>query len=258
MRRILVSNDDGIAADGLAALVSAMEPLGEVWVVSPDREQSAASHAISLHRPLRIRTVKERWYSVDGTPTDCSYLAIHHLMKEAKPALMVSGINHGANMADDVTYSGTVAAAMEASLLGVPSIAFSLVAREAFDFGPAARFARGLAQAALSEKLPQHMLLNVNIPGDAEPRGYSMTRLGKHSYGFDVVENVDPRGRKYYWIGGSQYQHDDIPGSDCNAVHKDKLISVTPLHLELTEFSLMERISNWNVEGFAQVPNVAR
>ncbi len=246
--RILVSNDDGIHAEGLKSLVEAVEPLGEVWVVAPETEQSAASHALSLHRPLRIRRVRDRWFSVDGTPSDCSYLAINHLLKDDKPRLMVSGINHGANLADDVTYSGTVAAAMEASILGVPAIAFSLVSRRHFEFGHASAFARVLARAALEQPWPGRMLLNVNVPGDAVPKGYAVTRLGRHSYGYDVVENVDPRGRKYYWIGGTSYQHEDIPGSDCNAVLKDKLVSVTPLHLDLTDEQGMARLREWKLE----------
>jgi 5'-nucleotidase len=221
--------------------------------VAPEIEQSASSHAISIHRPLRIRQVRERWYAVDGTPTDCSYIAINHILKGRRPRLMVSGINHGPNLADDVTYSGTVAAAMEASILGVPAIAFSLVSRERFDFAPGARFARALAAAALRDDVPANMLLNVNIPGGGEPRGYEVTRLGKHSYGYDVVENVDPRGRKYYWIGGNEYQHEDIPGSDCNAVLRDQLVSVTPLHLDLTQESLRGVISRWPVAGFRRV-----
>ncbi|HEX8704910.1 MAG TPA: 5'/3'-nucleotidase SurE [Myxococcaceae bacterium] len=248
--RILVSNDDGYFSQGLQALVDAVSPLGEVWVVAPDREQSAASHAISLHRPLRIQQIRERWYAVDGTPTDSAYLAIHHILKDARPTLMVSGINHGANLADDVTYSGTVAAAMEGALLGVPSIAFSLASRPPFDFGPAARFARALVTAALSQPLPPRMLLNVNIPGGVEPDGYAVTRLGRHSYGYEVVENVDPRGRKYYWIGGTEYEHEDIPGSDCNAVHLDKRVSVTPLHLDLTAHERISDLSGWSLEGF--------
>jgi 5'-nucleotidase len=247
---ILVSNDDGYLAEGLVALAEAMAPLGEVWVVAPDREQSAASHSISLHRPLRIKQIKPRWFAIDGTPTDCSYVAINHLMKERRPQLMVSGINHGPNLADDVTYSGTVAAAIEASLLGVPAIAFSLVTRRRFDFKVAARFAQGLAQAALQSSPPSRMLLNVNIPAGIEKPRYAITRLGKHSYGYDVVENVDPRGRKYYWIGGSEYQHEDIPGSDCNAVLQERLISVTPLHLELTDQGLMRDVEQWSVQGF--------
>ena len=247
--RILVSNDDGHLAEGLVALAQAMEAIGEVWVVAPDREQSAASHSISLHRPLRIKEVRSRWFAIDGTPTDCSYLAINHLMKDARPDLMVSGINHGPNMADDVTYSGTVAAAIEASILGVPAIAFSLVTRGLLQFGSATRFAHSLVSSVL-EHLPRRMLINVNIPGEGEPTGYAITRLGKHSYGFDVVEKVDPRGRKYYWIGGSAYQHEDLPGSDCNAVLDDGLVSVTPLQLELTDLSLMDEMDHWKLEGF--------
>src|SRR5437762_7166842 len=247
---ILVSNDDGHQAAGIRALAAAMEPLGEVWVVAPETEQSAASHAISIHRPLRIRQVRSRWYAVDGTPTDCSYIAVNHLMKDRRPALMVSGINHGPNLADDVTYSGTVAAAIEASLLGIPAMAFSLAMRHDFDFEPAARFAKGLAQAALGASPPPHLLLNVNVPGGVEPRGYAVTRLGKHTYGFEVVEKVDPRGRKYYWIGGNEYQHEDIPGSDCNAVLRDGLVSVTPLQLDLTDDAMMPSIARWTVEGY--------
>ncbi len=250
MTRILVSNDDGYLAEGLVALAEAMAALGEVWVVAPDREQSAASHSISLHRPLRIKQIKPRWFAIDGTPTDCSYLAINHLMKERRPALMVSGINHGPNLADDVSYSGTVAAAIEASLLGVPAIAFSLVSRSRLDFRAATKFAQQLAKAALENSPPPKMLLNVNIPTDVEWPGYAITRLGKHSYGYDVVEKVDPRGRKYYWIGGSEYQHEDIPGSDCNATIDNRLISVTPLQLILTDQQLLSELERWTIEGF--------
>jgi 5'-nucleotidase len=254
---ILVSNDDGHFSEGIRTLVEALAPLGEVWVVAPESEQSAASHAISLHRPLRIRKVRERWYAVDGTPTDCSYVAIHHLLKGRRPRLMVSGINHGPNLADDVTYSGTVAAAMEASLLGVPAIAFSLATREGFDFGPAARFARALVVGALAQPLPPRMLLNVNVPPGGEPAGYAVTRLGKHTYGFEVVEKVDPRGRRYYWIGGSEYQHEDVPGSDCNAVLRDRLVSVTPLMLDLTDDRMREAVCQWRVGGYARADFVA-
>ncbi len=170
--------------------------------------------------------------------------------QERRPALMVSGINHGPNLADDVTYSGTVAAAIEASLLGVPAIAFSLVSRTRLDFRAATKFAQELAKAALENSPPSKMLLNVNIPADVEWPGYAITRLGKHSYGFDVVENVDPRGRKYYWIGGSEYQHEDIPGSDCNATIDNRLISVTPLQLNLTDQQLLSELEQWKIEGF--------
>jgi 5'-nucleotidase len=253
MARILVSNDDGYVSDGLKALVEAVSPLGEVWVVAPEAEQSASSHAISIHRPLRIREVRERWYAVDGTPTDCSYVAINHLMKDERPRLMLSGINHGPNLADDVSYSGTIAAAMEASLLGVPAIAFSLAVRGAMDFAPAARFAHRITQAALGQDLPPSLLLNVNVP-EGEPSRSAVTRLGKHSYGFEVVEKVDPRGRKYYWIGGNEYQHEDIPGSDCNAVYRDGVVSVTPLHLAFTADEMLPLIERWPVDGFAKEP----
>ena len=248
---ILVSNDDGYLAPGLKALVEAMESLGEVWVVAPEHEQSATSHSISLHRPLRIREISPRWLAVDGTPTDCSYLWINYILKDRKPSLMVSGINHGPNMADDVTYSGTVAAAMEASIFKIPAIAFSLVSRDEFDFGPSARFAHALVEAALARPMSLSMLLNVNVPSGVDPKRYVVTRLGKHTYGFDVIENTDPRGRKYYWIGGSEYEHEDIPGSDCNAVLRDKLVSVTPLHLDLTDDEMRKSITaNWSLDGF--------
>jgi 5'/3'-nucleotidase len=250
--RILVANDDGYMSDGIHALAAAMEGLGEVWVVAPLSEQSASSHAISIHRPIRLHEVRPRWYAVDGTPTDCSWIGINHILRDRRPRLVVSGINHGPNLADDVTYSGTVAAAMEASILGVPAIAFSLATRQNFAFGPAARFARALVEVALAtQDLLPGMLLNVNIPG-GEPEGYSVTRLGKHSYGSEVVEKVDPRGRKYYWIGGNEYQHEDIPGSDCNVVLRQKRISVTPLQLDLTDDDMLSRVASWPVDGFAR------
>jgi 5'-nucleotidase len=247
---ILVSNDDGHFSDGIKALTAAMEPLGEVVVVAPEAEQSAASHAISLHRPLRIKEIRPHWYAVDGTPTDCAYLAVNHILRGRKPDLMVSGINHGPNLADDVTYSGTVAAAMESSILGLPAIAFSLATRKGFEFGPAARFARALAQAALARPLRPGMLLSVNIPS-GEIKGYRVTRLGKHTYGFDVIENVDPRGRKYYWIGGNDYAFEDVPGTDVHAVLREGLVSVTPLQLDLTDEEMTAEVSTWSLEGFA-------
>jgi 5'/3'-nucleotidase len=250
--RILVSNDDGYASAGIQALASALDDLGEVWVVAPESEQSAASHAISLYRPLRLRQVRPRWFAVDGTPTDCSYMAVAHVLKDRAPALMVSGINHGPNLADDVTYSGTVAAAMEASLLGVPSIAFSLATRQEFRFEAAARFARSLVKAALGRPLPPGMLLNVNVPPGDELAGFAVTRLGKHSYGMEAVEKTDPRGRKYYWIGGSEYQHEDIPGSDCNVVLREQRVSVTPLQLDLTDGRMAREVTGWELEGFTR------
>lgn len=251
--RFLISNDDGIQSEGLKTLAEELSRIGEVYVVAPDREQSAKSHAISLHRPLRIREVADRWWSVDGTPTDSVYIALHHLLRDLRPDVVVSGINYGANLADDVTYSGTVAAAMEATLLGVPAIAVSLAARENFDFGPAARFARGLAAEVAERKLPRGVLLNVNVPEEAAG-GYRITRLGKRVYGSSVMEQIDPRGRKYYWIGGGESGHEDIEGSDCNAVYDEGLVSVTPLHLDLTAYRSLEGLPSWTIDGFAEWP----
>ena len=250
--RILVSNDDGHQAEGIRALAAAMAELGEVFVVAPEVEQSASSHAISIHRPLRLREVRPRWYAVDGTPTDCAWLGINHVLRDRRPQILVAGINHGPNLADDVTYSGTLAAAMEASIIGVPAIAFSLAGWGVSDFAPPARFARALVAAALSRDLPPNLLLNVNVPPGVEPDGYVVTRLGKHSYGSDVVEKKDPRGRSYFWIGGNEYQHEDIPGSDCNVVLREKRVSVTPLSLDLTDDRMREVVSGWSVEGFAR------
>jgi 5'-nucleotidase len=249
--RILVSNDDGYLSAGLEALVEVLEPLAEVIVVAPETEQSAASHAISLRRPLRMRRVREGFYAVDGTPTDCSYMGISHVLRDRPPRLTVAGINHGPNMAEDVIYSGTVAAAMESALLDVPAIAISLATRRDFDFEEAARFAGSLVACALARPLPPRLLLNVNVP-PGSPAGYAVTRLGRHSYGLGVIEKVDPRGGRYYWIGGSEYQHEDIPGSDCNAVYREGRISVTPLQMDLTDALLREALTDWDVAGFAQ------
>jgi 5'-nucleotidase len=249
--RVLLSNDDGISADGLEALAEAAAELGEVVVVAPDREQSATSHAISLTRPLRIKKVQPNWYAVDGTPTDCAFLAINHLLKDARPDVLISGINRGANLGDDVTYSGTVAAAMEGTLLGVPSLAVSLIRRDQHEYSHAAAFARDLARVVAKAALPRGTLLNVNVP-PGPIKGYAVTRLGKHSYGTEVIEKTDPRGRRYYWIGGDEAQHEDIPGSDCNVTIDQGLVSITPLHLDLTHTSMIDEVKSWKIGSFAR------
>ena len=249
--RVLVSNDDGLWSPGLQALIAELEPLGEVWAVAPDREQSAASHAISLHRPLRMHRVHERQFAVDGTPSDCIYLAMNHLLKDKRPDLVVSGVNHGANLADDVTYSGTVAAAMEGALFKVPALAISLASQSRkWEFTHAARFGRSLAEAVLSHPLPQGALLNVNVP-DGPIKGFAFTKLGKRSYGQVVDERTDPRGRHYYWIGGDAQGHEDVPGSDCNATYDEGLVSITPLHLDLTHYRLLDEVRGLRIEGYA-------
>ncbi|MFT3706955.1 MAG: 5'/3'-nucleotidase SurE [Archangium sp.] len=248
VKRILISNDDGLHAAGIRALAEAIEPLGEVWVVAPLREQSATSHSLSLHHPLRIRKEAERRFAVDGTPADSVYVAINHLLKGQKIDLVLSGINHGPNLADDTIYSGTVAAAMEGSILGVPSIAFSLATRKTFEFEHAAKFAASLVKTALTQTLPPRMLLNVNMPSYGPISGYEITRLGRHSYGADVIEKEDPRGRRYYWIGGTGYEHVKEPGTDVTVVLDDRKASITPLMLDLTQHSMIDPLRAWKIE----------
>jgi 5'-nucleotidase len=235
---ILVSNDDGIHSEGLLALAEAVGRHGRVVVVAPDREQSAVSHALTLHRPLRIDELGPGRYAVDGTPTDCVNLAINGILP-VRPALVVSGINKGANLGDDVTYSGTVSAAMEGTLLGVPSIAVSQVGRGAYDFRLAAAFAARVVARVLADPLPPDTLLNVNVPqlaDGADPRGVALTRMGRRRYGDAIVEKLDPRGRKYYWIGGEELSFVDEEGTDFHAISNGK-ISVTPIHLDLTNYA---------------------
>src|SRR5262249_47898572 len=195
---ILVSNDDGIHSDGLRALADAVAAHGRVVVVAPDREQSAVSHALTLHRPLRIDELEPGRYTVDGTPTDCVNLGINAILRE-RPALVISGINKGANLGDDVTYSGTVSAAMEGTLLGVPSIAVSQIGRGPYDFSIASTFTAELVARVLANPLPADTLLNVNVPqfqNGEQPRGVALTRLGKPRYRGAILQKGDPRGRK--------------------------------------------------------------
>ena len=245
---ILVSNDDGIRATGLEALEGALAPLGELWVIAPDRDQSAASHSLTLHRPLRIEELGRRRYAVDGTPTDCVNLAVNSILP-TRPDLVVSGINHGGNLGDDITYSGTVSAAMEGTLLSVPSIAVSLMSGNGADFEVAAGFAGRLAQAVLAQGLPPDTLLNVNIPPlpDAAVRGYTITRQGKRRYADTIIENVDPRGKKYYWIGGDGMGFVPAEGTDFTAV-EGGYVSVTPLHLDLTNHASIAKVNELKVQ----------
>jgi 5'-nucleotidase len=186
---------------------------------------------------------------VDGTPTDCVFVALNHLMLEARPDVICSGINHGPNVANDVHYSGTVAAAIEGALLGISSLSFSLA--EGMDFGPGAQFAALLTKEVASRPLPKSTLLNVNFP-DQKSERFAITHLGKRSYGSKVIENVDPRGRRYYWIGGGEAEYADIPGSDCNAIFRERVISVTPLNLDTTDHAMIDTLRAWEVPGFAR------
>ncbi len=229
MALILVTNDDGVHAPGLAALAAALDDLGEVWVVAPEREQSACGHALTLHRPVRVHELSERRFAVNGTPSDCVNLGVLGFLPE-RPALIASGINHGSNLGDDVTYSGTVSAAMEGTLLRVPSIAISLL--DGGDLAAAGRAARLVAMRALVEGLPPKTLLNVNVPAIA-PRGLRFTRLGHRVYSEKIVEQVDPRGRTHYWLGAGPPEWEALDGTDMGAVHEG-FVSVTPVHLDLT------------------------
>ncbi len=241
-----MSNDDGFRSEGIIALSEALRPLGTVYVVAPDRERSAAGHSLTLSHPLRVEKVGHRIYAVDGTPTDCVNLAVNGILRKKKIDILVSGINKGGNMGDDITYSGTVSAAMEGTLLGIPSVAVSLVSRNRFRFDTAADFAAKVTRKVLSRKLPKDTLLNVNLPNvqKSEIRGVKITRQGKRIYGEAVVEKRDPRGRKYFWIGGDTLQTQDIPGSDLEAVEQN-YISITPIHLDLTNYMSLQTLKRW-------------
>ncbi|GAB4267665.1 MAG: 5'/3'-nucleotidase SurE [Deferrisomatales bacterium] len=247
--RILVSNDDGVHAAGLAALAEALASLGRVVVVAPDRERSAVGRSLTLHRPLRLERLREGWYAVDGTPIDCVHLGIHGILEEP-PDLLVAGINHGGNLGDDIGYSGTAGVAFEGALFGVPSFAVSLVARSAFHFAPAARVARRVAEAVVRHGLPQATFLNVNVPNvasAAELRGVRMTRQGRRVFGSGVAEKVDPRGRTYYWIGARElgYVEEDV-GTDVDAIAHG-CVSVTPVRTDLTDLAFLEELRRWQL-----------
>ena len=244
---ILVSNDDGIRSAGLRALVTGLEALGEVAVVAPDRERSATGHSLTLSRPLRVTPVDANWYSVDGTPTDCITLAVMELLSR-RPHLVATGINHGSNLGDDVTYSGTVASAMEATLQGIPAIAVSVAGDRAFDFRAAAACARRLAEEVLRRGLPADTLLNVNVPNlppDAI-QGWAVTRQGRRVYSESVVRKTDPRGHAYYWIGGASCAWQPGAETDHEAVERG-WVSVTPLHLDLTNHRALDELRRWNL-----------
>jgi 5'-nucleotidase len=235
-----VTNDDGYTSEGIQVLADALDGLGEIWVVAPDSEQSAVSHALTLDRPLRIKGLGERRVAVDGTPTDCVALGISNLMGGTPPDLVVSGINFGFNMGADVHYSGTVSAAFEGVILGAPAIAVSLGLGEGMSFHLAAEFARRLAAWVLERGLPADTLLNVNVPSGV-PRGVRLTRLGVRRYTEGVVEERDPRGRQIFWIGGGQPVWEPIAGTDFREVDAG-YVSVTPLHLDMTDRGFLARL----------------
>ncbi|MFH1145236.1 MAG: 5'/3'-nucleotidase SurE [Candidatus Eisenbacteria bacterium] len=245
---ILLTNDDGIDAVGLDTLRRSLEGFGELWVVAPEREHSAASHALTLHDPLRVRRLGERVFSISGTPTDCVLVAVRGIrgLMEPKPDLIVSGINHGPNMGDDITYSGTVAAAIEGRLLGLPALAFSNAAWHPEHWEASGEVVRRVAKLFLDDPRLRASLANVNIPDLplSEIRGIRVTHLGKRKYRDEIEARTDPRGRMYYWIGGEPPVWEPDPESDFGAVSSG-CVSVTPLRLDWTARDAFGLFSDW-------------
>ncbi len=259
---ILLSNDDGVYATGINILYEELKKKYDVTIVAPDRERSASSHSLTIDRPLRVNEIKPNVFSVDGTPTDAVNIGVHSIMK-TKPDLVISGINYGGNICDDVIYSGTVSAAMEGAVMGIKSIAVSLVVNRGGGYLPkdasleedleasfvkASEFVSNLASVFYKTGFSENTLLNVNIPQtiikkEKNPFEYRITRQGKRYFEDFVVEKTDPRGRKYYWIWGKNITFEDIKDSDYEAVHSG-LISVTPIHLDMTNYKAMEKLKN--------------
>ncbi len=242
MKQILVTNDDGIHAPGLKCLEESLATVGEVTVVAPDKEMSASSQAISTHTPLRVRRLDERHYAVSGTPADTVIIALYNLLPR-KPDLLVSGINPGGNLGEAVVYSGTVAAAVEGALHGVPSFAMSLATRKSLDFSSAATFAAQLAAKVLEEGLPEGVMLNVNVPR-GEVRGVRLTRQSQKISQNLVVEKKDPRGRPYYWLDETTQLDQVEPDSDYAAI-LDHEISITPLQVDRTHYPSLNHLALW-------------
>jgi len=243
--RILITNDDGYHAAGIIALEQGLREIGDVYVVAPESEMSGASHSLTLSRPLRIRQHDSRHWSVDGTPTDCVTLALNQILgSDLRPTICCSGINPGANLGDDATYSGTVAGALEATILGVPGIAFSLNANRDHDFTESVSTAVAITKKALAEGLPAKTLLNVNVP-EGMPKGIRVTRQGFKTWRPAITEHVDPRGKLYYWIGEVRDGFRAEGGTDFEAID-EQYVSVTPMRSDLTNHDVIETMQEWN------------
>jgi len=243
---LLISNDDGITARGIQVLSSRMSLLGKVTIVAPDQNRSGASNSLTLDLPVRIREIAKRTFSVSGTPTDCVHIALTGLLKK-DPDMVVSGINAGANLGDDVIYSGTVAAAMEGRFLGLPAIAVSLVFKERPEhYSTAAEAVALLVERLSKDPLPADTILNVNVPDLPlqEIEGFEVTRLGHRHRAEPVVKTNDPRGRPMYWIGPAGPEQDAGPGTDFDAIRRG-YISITPIHVDLTRYQALDQISGW-------------
>jgi len=243
--RILISNDDGYRAPGINHLNRALSEMAETTVVAPDRDRSGASNSLTLDQPLRVTRAENGFYSINGTPTDCVHLAITGLVKE-EPDMVVSGINNGANLGDDVLYSGTVAAAMEGRFLGLPSIAISLTSHQAVHFETAARVAKILVSQLRDQPLDADTILNVNVPDLPWEAlaGFKVTRLGHRHKAEAVIRTQDPRGHDIYWIGPAGGEQDAGPGTDFHAIN-ERFVSITPLQVDLTNHSRLDAVSDW-------------
>ncbi len=243
--KILLSNDDGFLAPGLNVLAKTLKQIAEITVVAPDRNRSGASNSLTLDNPLRIMKAENGFFNVNGTPTDCVHLAVTGLLQEM-PDMVVSGINEGSNLSDDVLYSGTVAAATEGRFLGLPSIAISLAGPKCQYYETAAEVAKMLVLNLRKDPLPRDTILNVNIPDLPlnEIRGFQVTRLGTRHVAEPTIKTADPRGRKIYWIGQPGPEEDAGPGTDFYAVNMG-YVSITPLHLDLTHYKVFEQLSGW-------------
>ena len=252
MTRILLTNDDGIQSNGLIKLEEALREVGDVYVVAPASEMSGAAHSLTLARPLRIRQIDERHWTVDGTPTDCVTLALNKILPPNElPDICASGINHGGNLGDDATYSGTVAGALEATILGVSGLAFSLVARDNFDFRDAAQFAIVAVRKVLAEGLPEGTLLNINFPRK-KFNGVRVTRQGLKNARPVISEHIDPRGKPYFWVGEEYFNADSAEGTDYHAIDQG-YVSVTPLKADMTDHRALSALDAWNYLGDAEL-----
>ena len=246
--KILCTNDDGYLATGVRVLARAADAFGSVAIVAPDREQSATSHSLTLRHPLRVRRTLDGAYVVDGTPTDCVILGVNELLPE-RPDICLSGVNHGPNMGEDVLYSGTVAAAMEATVMGIPSIALSYVGDRFEELEGWETVVQAILEGILRrESFPDDTLFNVNLPAVApdEVRGIKVTSLGRRRYADSILRANDPMGKEYFWIGGGSVSWRGPEDSDFQAVEHG-YVSVTPLHLDLTNYKLLEEIRAWDL-----------
>ena len=259
--RILVTNDDGIQSPGIHALAKALSAIGEVWVVAPDRERTAVAHAVTLHKPLRVHRIAPRTFAINGTPVDCVNLALLKIMPKL-PSILVSGINKGVNLGDDVLYSGTVSAAMEGTILGVPSIAVSQEGAQAFRFAVGATYAARVVRLVLAQGLPEETLLNVNIPDRPQRAiaGVRVTCLSRRRFHNPIIEKLDPHGRKYYLIAGKRISWSRSKDADHEAI-EEGLVSITPIRLDSTHHSVLDHFREWEAvikRGSHRLPSSRR